>query len=71
MRVCIIGGHVLQLELSYWSTCFAGWHILRMICLTGGHSLCVDRSYWKVSLFVWWTCLVGMCGVVLLSCFDA
>ena len=27
LRVCIIGGHVLQLILFHWNTCFAGGHI--------------------------------------------
>ena len=24
LRVCIIGGNVLQFEMSYWSICFTG-----------------------------------------------
>ena len=28
LRVCIIGGHVLQFMLFHWNTCFAGGHIL-------------------------------------------
>ena len=29
LRVCIIGGHVLLFEMSYWGTCFTGGHILQ------------------------------------------
>ena len=28
-RVCIIGGHILLFEMSYWGTCFTGVHILQ------------------------------------------
>ena len=51
--VCIIGGHALQLEMSYWSTCFYRWmrtgftggYVIKegmyymRACLTGGHVL--------------------------------
>ena len=29
LKVCIIEGHVLLLEMSYWCTCFIGGHILQ------------------------------------------
>ena len=29
LRVGIIGGYVLLLEMSYWGTCFTGGHILQ------------------------------------------
>ena len=28
LRVCIVGGHVLQFMLLHWNTCFTGGHIL-------------------------------------------
>ena len=50
LRVYIIGGHVLQLMMIYWSTCFTGVHIYRMICLTGGHLL--DENWFLLGVCV-------------------
>ena len=48
MRVCIIGGHVLLFEMSYWGTCFTGVYILQDDLLYTGHLLYEDRFNWMV-----------------------
>ena len=72
LRVCIVGGHILLFEMSYWGTCFTRGYILQddmqegmyfwKTCVSAGHvfheSMCHGR-----------TCEVG--GQVLQVCAEA